>query len=488
MNKHIILRYLGYLLVIEAIIMVPPFFIALFLGESSSLLGFGITALLLAAIGVPLALIKSKHETLYAKEGFFIVAMSWLVLSLFGACPFVVSGVIPSYVDAFFETVSGFTTTGSSILTNVEILPKSILYWRSFTHWIGGMGVLVFILAIIPKTVGSGVSLHIMRAESPGPIVGKLVPKMRSTARILYLIYIAMTVIMLILLLLGGMPLFDSVCITLGTAGTGGFSITNNSMAAYDSYYLQNVVTVFMLLFSVNFNVYYLILTKEFRAAYKNSEVRGFFVIVASAILLIALNLYQTGAALCETFMSSLHHSAFQVATIISTTGYATTDTNLWPEFSKNILMLLMFIGACAGSTGGGFKVSRILILVKSITKEIKKLIHPNAVNVVRMDEKVVQPELIHSVNTYLATYVVIFASSVVLLSLEGFSFMTTFSAVVTCFNNIGPGFDLVGVTGNFSAFSDFGKLLLSLDMLLGRLEIFPVLLMFTPSLWRRTK
>lgn len=488
MNKKITLKYLGYLLAIEGAFMIPAMLIALFGGERSSAAGFLVTIGILLVIGVPLAFLKVENPTLYAKDGFFIVALSWIVLSLFGAMPFTISGAIPSCVDAFFETVSGFTTTGASILTEIESLPRSILYWRSFTHWLGGMGVLVFVLAIIPKSAGSGVSLHILRAESTGPAVGKLVPKMRSTARILYAIYIAMTVLELIFLLIGGMPLFDALTVSFATAGTGGLAVTNNSIAAYDSYYLQGVITVFTLLFSINFNIYYLLLTKEFRTACKDTELRVFLGIVAAAILAIAVNIYQTGQALCETFFGALHHSAFQVVTVISTTGFSTVDFNQWPMFSKMILMMLMFIGASAGSTGGGMKVSRLIILVKSIMTEIKKLIHPNSVKPVRVSGKVVSSGVVHSVNCYLAAYVAIIALSTLLLSFENFNFETTFSAVIACFNNIGPGFDLVGPAGNYSAFSNFGKLVLCADMLLGRLEIFPMLLLFSPSLWRRTK
>ncbi len=488
MNKKLTLKYLGYLMVIEGAFMIPAMVIALLLVETPAAFGFAGTITALLMIGGPLILLKAENQTLYAKDGFFIVALSWIVLSLFGALPFRVSGAIPSYVDAFFETVSGFTTTGASILSEIESLPKSILYWRSFTHWLGGMGVLVFILAIIPKSAGSGVSLHILRAESPGPVVGKLVPKMRSTARLLYSIYIVMTIVMAVLLLIGGMPLFDAVTVSFGTAGTGGFAVTNNSIAAYDSYYLQGVITVFMLLFSVNFNVYYLLLMKEFRAAFKDTELRVFLGIVGVSILTIAVNIYQTGQELCGTFFSALHHSAFQVSTIISTTGFASVDFNQWPTFSKMILMLLMFIGASAGSTGGGMKVSRVIILGKSMLSEIKKLIHPSSVRLIRVNGKVVSPDVVHSVNSYLAAYVAILAVSTLFLSLENFSFETTFSAVVACFNNIGPGFDMVGAVGNYSAFTNFGKLVLCADMLLGRLEIFPILILFSPSLWRRTK
>ncbi len=488
MNKKLTLKYLGYLMVIEGAFMIPAMLIALIRTETPATFGFAGTIAALMLLGGPLILLKPKNQTLYAKDGFFIVALSWIVLSVFGALPFRISGAIPSYVDAFFETVSGFTTTGASILTEIESLPKSILYWRSFTHWLGGMGVLVFILAIIPKSAGSGVSLHILRAESPGPVVGKLVPKMRSTARILYAIYIAMTGVMAFFLLTGGMPLFDAVTISFATAGTGGLAVTNNSIAAYDSYYLQNVITVFTLLFSINFNIYYLLLMKEFRAIYKDTELKVFLGLVGVSILAIAVNIWQTGQELCGTFLQALHHSAFQVVTIVSTTGFSTTDFNQWPMFSKMILMILMFIGACAGSTGGGMKISRVIILVKSIFSEIKTLIHPNSVRPVRVGDKILRPEIVHSVNSYLAAYIAILAVSTLLLSLENFSFETTFSAVVACFNNIGPGFDMVGATGNYSAFTNFGKLVLCADMLLGRLEIFPILILFSPSLWRRTK
>lgn len=488
MNKKITLKYLGYLMAIEGAFMMPALLIALFGGEQSSALGFAVTIGVLEVLGIPLMFLRAENQTLYAKDGFFIVALSWIVLSLFGAMPFTISGAIPCWIDAFFETVSGFTTTGASILTEVESLPRSILYWRSFTHWLGGMGVLVFILAIIPKSAGSGVSLHILRAESTGPAVGKLVPKMRNTARILYAIYIAMTVLELVFLLLGGMPLFDALALSFGTAGTGGFAVTNNSIAAYDSYYLQGVITVFTLLFSINFNMYYLLLTREFRAIYKDTELRVYLGIVAAATLAIAVNIYQTGQALCGTFFSAFHHSAFQVVTIISTTGFSTVDSNQWPTFSKMILMMLMFTGACAGSTGGGMKISRIIILMKSVMTEIKKLIHPSSIKLVRVSGKVISPDVVHSVNGYLVAYAAILALSTLLLSFENFNFETTISAVIACFNNIGPGFDMVGAAGNYSAFTNFGKFVLCADMLLGRLEIFPMLLLFSPSLWRRTK
>ncbi len=488
MNKKITLKYLGYLLIIEAAFMLPSLAIAIADGDRHALIAFSLTIGLLSVFGGPLFFLKTENPSLYAKDGFFIVSLSWLVLSAFGALPFVISGEIPRYIDAFFETVSGFTTTGASILTDIEALPRSLIYWRSFTHWLGGMGVLVFVLAIIPKSAGSGVSLHILRAESPGPSVGKLVPKMRSTARILYAIYIFVTLTQVILLLAGDMPLFDALTITFGTVGTGGFAGTNNSIAAYDSRYLQGVITAFMLICSVNFNIYYLLLTKEFREIRRDTELRVYLGIVGVSVVAIAINIYQTQATLCETFGAALHHSAFQVASVVSTTGYATTDFNQWPVFSKMLLFMLMFMGASAGSTGGGIKVSRLIIFVKSITKEIKKLIHPNSTKLIRVNQKAVPSDVVHSVNIYLAAYCAVLVISTLLLSLDNFSFETTVSAVVACFNNIGPGFDMVGAVGNYSEFSNFGKLILCADMLLGRLEIFPMLLLFSPSLWRRTK
>lgn len=488
MNKKVSLKYLGYLLVIEGAFMLPALLIALIGGETDSVWAFLITIAILSAIGMPLLMVKPKNTVLYAKDGFFIVAMSWIMLSLFGSVPFIVSGAIPSFVDAFFETVSGFTTTGASILSDIEALPRSILYWRSFTHWLGGMGVLVFIMAIVPKSEKGGASLHILRAESPGPSVGKLVPRMRSTARILYTIYMGMTVLQIVLLLIGGMPFFDSLVIAFGTAGTGGFAITNNSIAAYNSYYLQAVIAVFMLLFSINFNIYYLVLTKEARSVFKDTEFKVFFGVVFASVIIIAINIYQTQQALCDSFFDSLNNSFFQVASIISTTGFSTADFNQWPTLSKMILFVLMLIGACAGSTGGGIKVSRIVIFFKSIAREIKKLVHPNSVKLSRMNGKVVPSSVEHSVNGYLAAYCIISIASILLLSFDGFDFETTVSSVVACINNVGPGFAMVGPVGNYGSFSAFGKLVLCADMLIGRLEIFPMLILFSPTLWRRTK
>ena len=422
---------------------------------------------------------RIKNKSMYAKEGFVTVALCWITLSAFGALPFVFAGAIPSYTDALFEVVSGFTTTGSSILTDVEALPKCLLFWRSFTHWIGGMGVLVFVMAILPLAGGN--NMYLMKAESPGPSVGKLVPKVRGTAGLLYGMYIGLSVVQLLLLLLGGMPLFDALCTTFGTAGTGGFGVRNDSMASYSAY-LQAVVTVFMILFGVNFNAYYLLLKKRVKPAFRMEEVRAYFGIIAAAILLITINISE----MFPNVRMAFHHAAFQVGTIITTTGFATTDFNLWPSFSKTILVLLMFIGACAGSTGGGIKVSRIVILFKSILKELDYVVHPHNIKKLKMDGRVVEHSVVRSVNVFLASYMMIFAASLLLISLDNFDFTTNFTAVAATMNNIGPGLELVGPTGNFSEFSNFSKLVLTFDMLVGRLELFPLLILFTKNTWTK--
>ena len=408
------------------------------------------------------------------------VALSWIILSLLGCLPFYLSGAIPRYIDAFFEIVSGFPTTGASILPAVEGLPRGILYWRSFSHWLGGMGVLVFLLAIAPAAGGDGFTMHLLRAESPGPSVGKLVPRMKKTASILYLIYIALTAMNILFLLLGNMPLFDAVCTAFGTAGTGGFGTRNDSLAGF-SPYLQNVTTVFMLLFGVNFSCYYLLLIKEFRSVFRDEELRLYGGLVLGSTALIAWNIRGLYATLEET----LRHAAFQVASIITTTGFATADFDLWPSFSKSILLMLMIVGACAGSTGGGIKCVRVLLLLKSLRRNIRQVIHPRKVQVVRNNHQVVDEKILDNTNAYLAAYVVIIIISVILISLDGFSTTTNISAVLACFNNIGPGLETVGPTCNFSAYSTFSKLVLIFDMLAGRLEIFPILALLTRSTWR---
>ena len=419
-----------------------------------------------------------------AQEGFAATGLSWIFMSAFGALPFFLSGQIPSYVDAFFEMVSGFTTTGASILTDVEALSRCNLFWRSFSHWLGGMGVLVFLLAVVPGArKNGGTGIYLMRAESPGPSVDKLTPHLRQTAMILYGIYILLTALCIGCLLLGGMPVFDSFCIAFGTAGTGGFAIKNSSMGGY-SYFLQTVVTVFMFLFGVNFSLYYMLLLRKFKAVFKNEELRLYFGIAAGSIVLIAINI----SRMYNTVYEAVHHAAFQVVSIMTTTGYGTVDFEQWPAFSKAILLSLMFIGASAGSTGGGLKVSRVLLLMKSIRRTIRKALHPRRVQPVYMDGRAVSEEVCDNVNAYLAIYCVILVLSFAIISVDGFSIGTNFSAVASCFNNIGPGFELVGATQNFSIYSDLSKIILSLDMLLGRLEIFPLLLLLSPDTWSRRR
>ncbi len=475
MNKSIILYVTGWILNFEAAFMALPLIVALIYKETSGY-AFLITIGLCLLIGIPLAIRKPENKVFYAKEGFVAVALGWIVLSIMGAFPYIISGEIPNYIDALFETVSGFTTTGSSILRDVEVIPRCLLFWRSFTHWIGGMGVLVFILAILPMMGGE--SMHIMRAESPGPVVGKLVPRVRITAMILYTIYFGMTVIQIVLLLIGGMPLFDALTIAFGTAGTGGFGIKNDSMASYSSY-LQNVVTIFMFLFGINFTFYYLILCRRFKAAIRSEEVRAFFLIVVGAIVLISLNL---GGF--KNFFGSVHHAAFQVSSIITTTGYATVDFNAWPSFSKGILVLLMFVGACAGSTGGGMKVSRIVILFKTVSKELSYQLHKRSVKVLKFDGKKIEHETLRSINVFFITYIVIFVGSVLIVSLDNFDLVSSFTAVAATLNNIGPGLGVAGPATNFADFSYLSKIVMTLDMLIGRLEVFPVLLLFSPKTW----
>ena len=482
MNYKIIGRFIAQILTIEGIFMVPALLISLYLGESSALYGFliALASIALAAL-LLFGLCRKAPKALDAREGMFCVGISWIVLSLFGCLPFFVSREIPNFIDAFFEIVSGFTTTGSSILTDVEALSKGLIYWRSFSHWLGGMGVLVFLLAIAPGSKDTGFTMHLLRAESPGPSVGKLVPRMRKTAIILYLIYIALTVLNIIFLLVGRMPLFDAICTAFGTAGTGGFGVKNDSLASY-SPYLQNVTTVFMLLFGVNFSCYYLLLLRQFKNVLRDEELRTYFGIVIAAVVLIVFNIRGLYSSLAET----VRHAAFQVSTIITTTGFATTDFDQWPAFSKGILMFLMVVGACAGSTGGGLKVARLLILVKSLRRNITKVLNPRKVRMVRNNGQVMNETIIENTNAYLAAYVLIIILSYILISLDNFSIGTNLSAVLACFNNIGPGMEAVGPTCNFSEFSNLSKLVLSMDMLAGRLEIFPILVLFSRSTWKK--
>ena len=483
MNYKMMGKFIGMLLMVESIFMMPALIISLCMKEYSSIMGFTVTIVLLWGLGVTLRLLCRKaRKSFFAKEGLVCVGMGWLFMSLLGCLPFFLSGAIPNYVDALFEIVSGFTTTGASILEQIEGLPYGILYWRSFSHWLGGMGVLVFLLAIpMGGEGGSGFTMHLLRAESPGPNVGKLVPKMKQTAQILYILYIALTVLDVIFLLIGGMPVFDAVCTAFGTAGTGGFGIKGDSIAGY-SPYIQNVCTVFMLLFGVNFSCYYLLLLGQIKSVFKDEELRMYLGIILASILLIVWNL----RGYYDTLEETVRHTAFQVASIVSSTGYATTDFDLWPGFSKAILLFLMVIGACAGSTGGGFKCGRALLVVKNMLRSVRQLIRPQRVQVVRMNGQTVDEKVLANTNTYVAAYAIIIIASFLLISVDGFSITTNFSAVLACFNNIGPGFEAVGPTCNFASYSIFSKLILIWDMLAGRLEIFPILILFSRTTWRQ--
>lgn len=482
MNYKMMGRFLAQILFLEGLFMIPALLISLACGDTGVVRSFLYTMALIAGLCALLfPICKGAPSAFYATEGMICVALSWIVLSIVGCLPFRFSGEIPRFIDAFFEIVSGFTTTGASILTDVEALSRGLLYWRSFSHWVGGMGVLVFLLAVAPGgDKGTGFTMHLLRAESPGPSVGKLVPKMRKTAAILYMLYVALTALDVIFLLLGGMPVFEAVCTAFGTAGTGGFGVKADSMASY-SPYLQNVTTVFMLLFGVNFSCYYLLLLGQFRAVFRDEELRLYFGIVFGSVALIVWNL----RGFYPTFRETLRHAAFQVSSIITTTGFATTDFDLWPGFSKTILLCLMVVGACAGSTGGGLKVARLLLLLKTTRRNISQMLNPRKVLLVRNNDQVVDEQVLSNTNAYLSAYVIILFVSFMLISLDDFSTGTNFSAVLCCFNNIGPGLELVGPTCNFSSFSVLSKLVLILDMLLGRLEIFPLLVLFSPQTWR---
>ena len=466
------------ILLTEAALMLLPLLVAILYGES--ILPFLIPAALLLVIGLILRSVRPGQTSLFARDGLAVVALAWIAMSAFGALPFCISGDIPHFVDAFFETVSGFTTTGASILTEVESLTYSGLFWRSFTHWVGGMGVLVFVMAILPMSDGHG--MHLLRAEVPGPTVGKLVSRMSDSAKILYGIYLVMTLIEIVLLLAGGMSLFDACIHSFGTAGTGGFSCRNLSVGAYDNAYFDVVIGVFMLLFGVNFNLYYFLLVRRFRDVFCSEELRAYVLIVAAAVGAITINILH----LYDSVWQSLRHAFFQVSSIITTTGFATTDFNTWPTFSKGILVTLMFVGACAGSTGGGIKVARLVILSKTSLCDMRRMLHPNAVSTVRFEGKPMGDKQIRSVHLFLTVYLMVFVVSCLLISLEHMDLITTFTAVASCMNNIGPGLEIVGPMGNFSSFSYASKLLLSFDMLAGRLELFPMLLLFSPSIWKR--
>ena len=482
MNFKMMGRLMAQILTIESLFMLPALFISLYHGEDAATRGFLYTlALMLVLEGILFLLCRKAPDGFYAKEGMVCVGLSWVFLSLVGCLPFYISREIPRYIDAFFEIVSGFTTTGASILSDVEALSRGLLYWRSFSHWLGGMGVLVFLLAIGPGSNEKGFTMHLLRAESPGPDVGKLVPRMRKTAGILYVLYILLTVLNLIFLLIGKMPLFDAVCTAFGTAGTGGFGIKNDSMAGY-SPYIQNVTTVFMALFGINFSCYYLLLLRQWKGVFKDEELRLYLGIVFGSILLIVLNL----RGYYDTLEETIRHAAFQVSSIITTTGFATTDFDLWPSFSKAILMGLMIVGACAGSTGGGLKCARLLLLLKSLRRNIRQILQPRKVMLIRSNGRTVDEKILDNANAYLAAYVTIIVVSYLLISLDGFSIGTNLTAVLACFNNIGPGLEDVGPTCNFSGYSTFSKLILIMDMLAGRLEIFPILALLSRGTWKR--
>ena len=479
MNKRAIIYVLGAVLLIGAALMLPPLLVALIYHEVSGwyFLWVMLGAAVLGALALRLG--GGKRAVMYAKEGLIAVALSWIVLSLVGALPFTLSGQIPFYLDAVFEMISGFTTTGSSILPAVEELDKCMLFWRSFSHWIGGMGILVFMMAILRLEGGQGI--HLLRAESPGPAVAKMVPRMADSSKILYTIYLALTVIQILFYLAGGMPVFDALCNTFGTAGTGGLAIKRDSFLSY-SYYAQTVTTVFMALFGVNFSIYFFLLRRKFDLVWKNTELRWYLGLIFGAIAVITVNTLSYYPRVYDAF----HHAAFAVSSIITTTGYGTVDFNLWPELSRVILVFLMIIGACAGSTGGGLKVSRLIILFRAARAEIHRLLHPHTVKVMQMDGKPISRESIRSVSTYLILYVFLVMASVLLVSLDNFDGSTTLTAVLATFNNIGPGLGLVGPTGSFAAFSPLSKIVLCLDMLFGRLELYPMLVLFCPSTWKR--
>ncbi len=479
MNVAIVIYILGWILMCEGALMILPLLVSLIYMEPHAFQSFVATMAICLGLGLLIIHRKPKNRVFYLREGFVTTALSWIVISIIGSLPFIFSCTITDPICALFETVSGFTTTGASILKDVEILPRSILFWRSFTHWIGGMGVLVFLLMLKPVSGASNVNL--MKAESPGPQVEKLVPKVQLTAKILYLIYIALTIIQILFLLAGKMPLFDAVTTAFGTAGTGGFSIKNDSMTSY-SPYLQNVVTVFMILFGVNFTFYFLILQRKLRRAFGMEEVRWYLLIIIVAVIVITFNT----RGLYENLGSAFQQAFFQVGSIITTTGFATTDFNLWPEASKTVLVLLMFVGACAGSTGGGIKVSRLVILCKTVRKELRHFLHTQSVGKVTSGGKIVPHEIVRSINVFMITYVLIFALSVLLVGFDNHDLITNFTAVAATLNNVGPGLELVGPIQNFSLFSDGAKLILIFDMLAGRLELFPLLLLFLKDTWKR--
>ncbi|MCF0132343.1 MAG: TrkH family potassium uptake protein [Blautia sp.] len=483
MNYKMLGKLISQILFVEAILMLPSVLLGIIDKDRKTTMGFLVSiGILILTAGILYAVCRNAGKRFYAKDGLVTVALSWIVMSIIGCLPFCISGAIPNYIDALFEIVSGFTTTGASIMPAVEDASRGVIYWRSFSHWIGGMGVLVLLLAV--SSIGDkskGFTMHLLRAESPGPDVGKLVPRMKKTANILYMMYLVLTLLDIIFLLAGGMPLFDSLCTAFGTAGTGGFGIKNDSMAGY-SPYIQNVCTIFMFLFGVNFSCYYLIILKRIKAVFLDEELRFYIIAAVGSTVLIVWDLRGFYGSLGET----IRHAAFQVSSIMTTTGFATTDFDLWPSFSKSILLCLMVIGACAGSTGGGMKCGRILLLLKGLRRNIRQILHPEKVQVVRNNGKTVDEKILANTNAYLAAYVVILIISFCVISLDGFGITTNLSAVLACFNNIGPGLEAVGPTCNFSSYSVLSKLVLIGDMLAGRLEIFPMLILLSRSTWSR--
>lgn len=492
MNFRAVFYFLGKIFNILGLLMLLPLFVCFYYKinnfSETKYVSFIIPILILVVLGTILTIKKPKNFNIYAKEGFTICGLAWIFMSILGAIPFVISGAIPNYIDAFFETASGFTTTGASILTEISSLPKSILFWRSFTHWIGGMGILSFMIAILPKAKGS--QMYIMKAEVPGPTAGKVVSKISSSARILYIIYFVMTILEIVVLYLGtrvtgdNMKFYDSVVTAFATAGTGGFSVLNNSILGYNSSFIEWVLTVFMFLFGVNFNLYFFILTKRYKDAFCDEELRGYLLINISAVILITVNIMNQYNSLSV----AIRDAFFSVNSVMSTTGFCTADFNTWPSFSKIILMLVMCIGACGGSTGGGFKVIRIELLVKQMYRDLGQMVRPHSVSQVRINKKPVDSHIMKGVDSYLNIYIITMLASVFIISLDNIDTTSTFTAVLSCFNNIGPGLEVVGPTGNYSSFSALSKLVLTFDMLAGRLELFPIVLLLNPSTWRKTK
>ncbi|MGI5891899.1 MAG: TrkH family potassium uptake protein [Bacillota bacterium] len=480
MNYKMIFYILGYVLLFEALFMLVPLGIAIYQGEISSIFAFIIITAITFVLSLLLIRKKPVKKAIYAKEGFIIVGLAWILISFLGSFPFYISGTIPSFIDAFFEAVSGFTTTGVTTLSNIDALPVSMIFWRSFTNWIGGMGVLVFILAII--SLAGGNAVHLMRAESPGPSPGKLVPKIGHTAKILYSIYLGLTVIQIILLLAGGMPLFDSIVNAFSTAGTGGFSINNNSIAHYDSAYLQGVITTFMIIFGVTFNFYYFIIIKKLSQALRYEEVWVYLIIIGSAMALVTMNIY---GVIYQGWGESFRYASFQVASVITSTGFSTADFATWPQFSQITLLFLMFVGGCAGSTAGGIKVIRLLLLFKAARLEMDKLIHPRAVQSLHLNGKPVDPLTIRGIRSYMVAYILIVVITTLVVSLDGFDFTTTFSAIACTINNVGVGLGAIGPSGSFADFSILSKIMFIFNMLAGRLEIFPIWIMLMPGVWK---